>query len=130
MDNESSVNCSEGGRNEIDKMPRTDFELIQHAEEKQKRRGELEINRFALYESTAKLENENLEFLKRCCESDEAKINVENQRLQNDSIRQRNEEKCLELDIERHNTEKKQRYEMLNLMGALIRKTIEMKIVW
>jgi hypothetical protein len=61
-----------------------------------------------------------LEFLKRRCESDEAKVNVEKQRLLNDNIRQQNEEKRLELHIERHNMEKEHRYGMLNLMGALI----------
>jgi hypothetical protein len=103
-------------------MPRTDYELIQHAEEKQKRREELEVKRFALQESTAKLGQEKLEFLKRRCESDEAKVNVEKQRLLNDNISQQNEEKRLELDMERHNMEKEHRSGMLNLMGALVEK--------
>jgi hypothetical protein len=45
--NVDSVNYSQGERYDIDVMPKNDYKLIQHAEERQKRREELEIKRFA-----------------------------------------------------------------------------------
>jgi hypothetical protein len=120
--NGDSVNYSEGERSDIDGMPKSDYELIQHAEERQKRREELEMKRFALQETTARLEQAKIEFLKRRCESDETKVNVEKQRLLNDSIRHQNEERRLQIDVERHNMEKEHRAGMLDLMGALIEK--------
>jgi hypothetical protein len=75
-----------------------------------------------LQQSTARHEQEKIEFLKRRCESDEERENVEKQRLQNDSIRQQNEEIRLQIDVERHNLEKEHRAGMLDLMGALIEK--------
>jgi hypothetical protein len=120
--NGDSANYSEGEKYDIDGMQKNDYELIQHAEERQKRREKLEIKRFALQQTTARLEQEKNEFLKRRCESDEAKVNVEKQRLQNDSIRQQNEEIRLQIDVERHNMEKEHRAGMFDLMGALIEK--------
>jgi hypothetical protein len=53
-----------------------------------------------LQQTTARLEQEKIEFLKRRCESGKAKVTVKKQRLQNDSIRQQNEEIRLQIDVE------------------------------
>jgi hypothetical protein len=60
--NGDSVNYSEDERSDIDGMPKSDDGLIQHAEQWQKRREQLEIKRFALQETTARLEQEKLSF--------------------------------------------------------------------
>jgi hypothetical protein len=52
-----------------------------------KRREELDIKAFALQESTARLERAHFEFLKRRCESDEARVNVEKERLLQDRMK-------------------------------------------
>jgi hypothetical protein len=84
---ENFLNIAEGETSEIDGMSRSDYEMIHHAEERLKRREELDIKAFALQESTARLEREKFEILKRRCESDEARVNVEKERLLQDRMK-------------------------------------------
>jgi hypothetical protein len=87
-----------------------------------KRREELDIKAFALQESTARLEREKFEILKRRCESDEARVNVEKERLLQDRMKQKNDGERLKLDVERYKLEREERSGMFSLMTALVDK--------
>lgn len=107
---------------DIDGMSRSDHDLIQRAEQRQERREELDIKRFALEESTSKLEQEKIELLKRRCVADEAKTEIEKERLSQDRVRQEKEDRRLELEEQRMQLEKEEREKLLALMTALVDK--------
>jgi hypothetical protein len=121
-DEETSWAGSERDRNEIDGMSRADHDLILRAEQRQVRREELDSKRYILQESTAKLDEEKIELLKRRCVADEARIDVERGRLLQDQIRQVNDEKRLKLDMERFELEKDERKQTMSLIEALVAK--------